>query len=288
MSTRELILESSNDVLDGRAQVPHSLPSGHVLVGRQVFKKYLELSCRFDAYLSGLFPADTLNLEPQKFVLIAENVTGQTLPSNRLEAFGRVKNEVGVEFGREPGDDSQPPVPVQSSEVMHVFEGTGETTIRVAQRFFSRVRLYRFKPNFEIVREWEFQESTVLEYPNLSIEDGKLQTICIGGRLGSLREGDCIPNQPIKARSQLISKLAEYEWQGRFPNRVSHGVVSSETSDIPPAVFVISNDGAKAILSNPVPFRLECGEVVCRSLKPAPTIFEPLGHPAIVPVYSAK
>jgi hypothetical protein len=42
-------------------------------------------------------------------------------------------------------------------------------------------------------------ECTVLENPNLPVEDGKLQSISIGGRFGSLLEGDCIPNQSIRA-----------------------------------------------------------------------------------------
>ena len=180
-----------------------------------------------------------------------------------------------MELSRVGPDDPQSPMPVQPGEVMHVFEGISESSIRVVQRFLGRARLYRLKPNFELVRKWERQECTVLEIPNVAVEDGKLKSICIGGRLGSLREGNCIPNQSVKCRSQLIGVLAEYEWQGRIPNAVTDRIISCDACDIPHAVLIVSNDGVKAALSKQIPFSLECGDVVCRSTEPAPTIFEP-------------
>ncbi len=158
---------------------------------------------------------------------------------------------------------------------MNIFESARESPIRVTQRFFGTVRLYRLEPNPEIIWEWKFVESTLLEIPIPTVEDGKIETICVGWRLGSLRVGNGVPDQPIKSRSKLMSKLAEYEWQDGIGNPFLGGLAGSKACDIATAVFVISNDRPKGVIGKHcIPFTLECDEVVSRSLDPAPAIFK--------------
>jgi hypothetical protein len=64
---------------------------------------------------------------------------------------------------------------------MHVFESARESPIRVVQRFLGRVRLYRLKPDFQLVGEWKFQKCALLEIPNLSVENGNSNRFASAG-----------------------------------------------------------------------------------------------------------
>ena len=115
-------------------------------------------------------------------------------------------------------------------------------------------------------------ESTLFEIPSLSVENWKLQTICISWWLGSLLESNCIPNQPVKGCSQLICVLTEYEREGSLPDSLFGWFVCCKASNVPPVVVIVARDSAKSAFGKDVPFSLECGEMLCRSLKPAPAI----------------
>lgn len=79
-----------------------------------------------------------------------------------------------------------------------------------------------------------------------------------------MREGDCLPYEPIKSRTELISKFAKFERKTILTHPFSCSFGENTTCDEPPAVFVISGDGAEAIIcKHPSPFSFDCGEVIC-------------------------
>jgi hypothetical protein len=130
MRLDKLFLESPDDISNSISQHPQLCARGQVIQGWNIFKKYLELSASFDAYLSGWTPCGTFDFEPQEFVLTAENVTGQPLSTDGFESFGRLKDDIGEEFGGKCGNNPQSPVPVKPGEIVNVFESTSESSIR--------------------------------------------------------------------------------------------------------------------------------------------------------------
>jgi hypothetical protein len=65
----------------------------------------------------------------------------------------------------------------------------------------------------------------------------------------------------------LISKFANFERKTIFLYPLGGSFSENSTRDKPPAVFVISSDGAEAIIcKHAFPFSLECGEVLFSSL----------------------
>ena len=270
----ERILESRNDVFNS-IDVAAQLTTGiHVRKRPDVFKKYLEGEIRLECQLSQYCLVHSLDFEPQKFILTAEKVKSvNALPINNapLGIRGNAKSQLRYDGS----NDAQPPVPVQSGEVMDVAKCSRNASLGIAFRFFTRVRLYGFKPSLEIFREWEFQETTVFEFAGDAVNDGKLYSICIGGRLGSLGESDGIPYQSIESRTQLISVFSNFERQGIAANPLQCCRRNGSTNNEPPAVFFVSKDRGNAVIcKDTLPFRLEREEVVCRALSPAPAIFE--------------
>jgi hypothetical protein len=170
-------------------------------------------------------------------------------------------------------------MPIESSQVVDVLKGVLQPTIRVVDRFVSRARLYRPHPIDEILREWEVVESVLISVFGLPFRsEGKLQTtqaLCIGGRLGTLRIGDCIPYQSIESGSELVRELAEFEGKLIDSNTLDGLGTQLDSEFPPPGIFIVTNEGSLSFsLKQGSKFRLEDLSMQARSLKPAPTVFE--------------
>ena len=133
----------------------------------------------------GLSPVELSTLNPEEVVFVAENVTGKPLHTNDPKPFSKgVKMILARSSSGIRCDDTQSPMSIEPGEVMHIFEGIGESSIRMTHRFFSHARLYRLKPIPELLWEWKLLESALLEIPISTVEHGKLYAACIGGRFG--------------------------------------------------------------------------------------------------------
>jgi len=231
-----------------------------------VFEKYLEGKLRLESRLFGMNPFTGFDSVPQELILTAQKVTGVDSFSGNDFAWW---NGVNPEFqsGGNGRNDTQPSVPVESSQVMNVPQASAHASIRIAGRFYSRIGLYALQPNLKLIREWELEKSAILEVSGLPVKNGKLQSVCIGGRLGSLSESDCIPNQSIESRTKLISVLAQFERQFVISDALDNRFGKRNSSDVPPAVFVVSSDRSEAVIcKNSAQFSIECDEVICRPI----------------------
>lgn len=256
---------------------PQVLP----IVKFDLFNRYLNGDIHVETYLVREDTGGGNELKTEKLILTAEKITAinqlvSAVPCGRIASSCHTK----ADLPGESGHNAESSMPVVSSQIMDVFEGSVKATVRVSDRLHSRVRLYRREPVLELVREWEFVECALLEIRILPLENRKFQSvysICIGGRLGSLSESYCFPDEAIKSRTQLISHLSEFEREGIGSDLFEHAGSGFSSDDIPPAVFVISSDGGKAVLlKESFPLRIESFGVVFRSIKPAPAVFEPL------------
>jgi hypothetical protein len=163
---------------------------------------------------------------------------------------------------------------------MDVFQGVLQTTIRMSDRFFSRARLYRLHPVYEVLREWKSVETVLIDVSGLPCGgQGELQTtqvFCVGGRLGTLHNGYSFPDQTIECRTELIRKLAECERQLIGLDSANAFGTEIHAKCPPPGMFIITDDGNSSFsLERGAPFHLEISPMVARSIKPVPTVFEP-------------
>jgi hypothetical protein len=262
--SQELLFKFHDDVPDGM-QEHLQLFSGIKTVKRlNVFEQYLEGKVRLESRLFGVYSPIGFDLEPQEFILTAQKVTGVNSFSGNNSAWWNGGNPE-FQSGGNSRNDTQSSVPIESSQVMNTLQTGTQTSFRIVDRFHSRVGLYGLKPIRKLLREWVFEETTLLEICGVPIKDGKLHSICVGGRLGSfLLEGDCIPNQPIESRTKLISVLAQFEREFVLSDALNDAIGKRNSSDVPPAVFVISADGGNAVIAkNSTQFRIECDEVIC-------------------------
>ena len=101
-------------------------------------------------------------------------------------------------------------MPVLTGAIVNSLEDIFETGIRIVRSFASKVRLYPLQPKFKFPGEWSRVESCLLKARFIDT-DGELQSICGGGWLGTLYEGDCLPDCSIQSSSQLIKELAKFE-----------------------------------------------------------------------------
>jgi hypothetical protein len=226
--------------------LPSCTPRVIPVVKLDVFNRYLEFEARLDTQMIWDEASGANDLKSHKVVLTAEKVAVQPLMRNDAPT-GRI----GLHFnGGSRGDnsnDSQSSISVKPGQVVNVFQGVFQPTIRVVDRFVSRARLYRPHPINEVLREWEFVECTLVEVADVT--DRKLQAVCIGGRLGSLRIGDCIPNKTVQSRAELINYLADFERDLvglDFSNAVG-GELSGQ--DIPPGSLSLRIAGPALSLS---------------------------------------
>ncbi len=243
-----------------------------------IFRKYCEGEVRLEINLVRMQSSEADDFYSGNFIFSVERVAVQPLATHDLPARGFRSSECELLDERHHADNPQPPMSVVSSQVMDIFKGVLKPTIRVVNRFISRARLYRFQPVYEILREWESVE-TILIVLDLPLgRKGELQTseaFCIGGRLGSLLVGDCIPYQAIESRSKLVSELSESEGKLVGSDSCDGSSTELEPHDPPPGTFIITDYGSRSFsLKQGVEFMLEGLPVKARSLKPAPTVFE--------------
>ena len=277
--SRELCVEPINDVvhrLDKPSKLrPHVLPAAHF----DILHRYIEGSLRLDVDLICSKPSGTHDFESGEFLLTAEKVVREPLHSDDFTPWGK-RNWSNRQFLRRSGYDSQPSMSVEASEVVNILQSDFEAHIRVASRFVSRVRLYRFQPINELLREWELVQSALLEVPIFSVESRELQSVCCtGGRLGTLDVGDRIPHQSIESRAELVSKLTEFEREGVAVGPLLSFGSEGGVDDPPPGTFLLTEFGSRGFdAHNGVPFVCKGSGVGCRSLRPIPAVFEPRSH----------
>ena len=170
-------------------------------------------------------------------------------------------------------------MPVKPGQVVDVFQGLLEASIQITDRFFDRARLDSFHPIRQFCREWILMEGATLKISILSIENRELQAICIVGGLGSLREGDCIPNQPIQARAQLVSDLAEYKGKIIAFDSLHSGGVEVGRYGIPTGFFILASERSRTfVVKEGMPFGQELLVVNVSPIKSTPAVFEPTFH----------
>ena len=283
MSSHERFFESHDNVLDSineHLQLGTDVYSFGNVKRFNIFKNYLEANVRLECKFWHRRSINGFELEPEELMLTAEKVAVHQFPGG-----DPAEHVLGIncklQTSRNGCYDSQSSMPIKPREIMDVPQSRIEPSIRVAFGFMSSVRLYRLKPDLQLVREWELQKSTILKSlipPDGGREYRELYSICIGGRLGSLlTKSDGIPDQPIKSRTKLISILAEFERHDVSADSLDHRLGKDEACCVPPAVFVISTDGGRAFIvrgEDGSPFPYKCGQVVARSLCPPPAIFE--------------
>jgi hypothetical protein len=282
MRSRDKFLEFFDNHIDGLDEPlelnPHILP----VVRFDVFSKYLKADVRVETNMVGDPSRSSIDLEPNEFIFTAEKVTAiDNLIVGDL-ASGIIGTQMKVDHCGSSSDNTQSSVPIMTSQVVDIFESSFQPSIRVTDRFFSRVRLYRFEPLPKLVREWKVVKCTVLEIPILSVENRKFQsvhTICIAGRLGSANDGYRFPNETIQSRTQLIGHLSKFEREGVAPNSFNSMDRRVDSGDEPPALLVIASDGGKGVfIKEGFPLRIESMGVIFRSINPAPAVFESRLH----------
>ena len=261
-------MNKSNDLnLDGFFVVPFN-----------VLDRYLKSSVALEKQLVWNQASRGDNLYSQEVMLAVEKIAFQPFMSDDLTAR-RESSYATQSVARYDADNSKSAVSIEPSQVVDVFQSVVQATIRVTDRFVSRARLYRSHPVNELLREWESVETIVLDIIGLPCgREGKIQTtraLCVGGNLGTLRVGDCIPNQSIQSRSELICKLTEYERESIRSDSFDRFGRELDGQDMPPGVFFLTNYGSRAFLvQDGSPFSIECLTMNVRSINPVLAIFE--------------
>ncbi len=272
-SCPKFLFEPNDDVPDSLPEPLEFVSDPSQVIHFDILENYLQGNVRFESRVCWYVSVGGARSKPEIFIMAVEKV-------KRLNDLvvcnptGRFRNYLEINCVNSNGNEPQSSVSIKPGEIVNRLESIPKPAIRVALRFFSRVRLYRLNPIPQLAGEWKFVESALLEISIPSIHDRELQTVCIGGRLGSLSKGDCIPNQTIESRTKLISVLAEFERQGGLFGGTERSA-RRNACDEPPAVMVISSDGGKATFSKGSPFFCDNAGMVYRSIQPSPAIFEP-------------
>ncbi len=281
--SRKLLIEPIYDSLNSTDKSVKLNADVGPLVRFDIFNRYGKGELRLETHLVGVEASGTYDPKSKDIVFSVERVAVQPFVVNNFAARRFRGTEFDCLENRQHADNSQSSMPVISSEVMDVFESVFQPTIRVIDRLISRARLYRSHPVNEILREWESVETVLVSVLGLPLgSEGEIQTthaLCIGGKLGALRVGDCVPNQSIQSRSELIRELTEFE-RKLIVSDSSDGLRAEIDQEFPPpGMFIVTNDGSRSFsLKQGSPFRLENLSVQARSLQPAPTIYEPQTH----------
>ncbi len=180
MTLTKCLFKLRDDVLDDTQEHLQLFSRVHPLKRLNVFEKYLEGKISLESRLFGIYPLPGFDSEPQELILTAQKVTGVDSFSGN-DFTWRIGDNPKFQSSGNNSNDTQPPVPVESSQVMNVSQAGAQASIRIVERFHSFVRLYSLKPILKLFREWELEETAVLEFCDFPVKNGKLQSICIGG-----------------------------------------------------------------------------------------------------------
>ncbi len=233
-------------------------------------RNFIDSYLNFDAggqlnFVNGL-PVDGFCGESQEFAFTFQKVASDTF--SRRDISRRPRIESPLHFRGNCGHYSESTVPIHSGEIMKNLESGSQSSIRVVERFFSTIRLYRRKPVFQVLREFMFVDSRLIEISFFGT-DRKVQAIYVGGRLGSLSDGDCLPDGPIQARAELIKKLTDFEREV-----VIRRDIDKEGSDPCPIIFLLYIDSLSFLWKRGSPFSCQRFAMHFGPLDTLPAILE--------------
>ena len=78
-------------------------------------------------------------------------------------------------------NDTQPPVPVESSQVMNVSQADAHASIRIAGRFYSRVGLYILKPILKLLGNGNLRKAQSWKFLRFPLRMGNSNLFASGG-----------------------------------------------------------------------------------------------------------
>ena len=154
----------------------------------------------------------SVDTEARDFVFVFQK--SRTYDIHPSDTSSLWNSEHGMGSGSPRSEQVKLSMPVLSGPIVQNAEISIETKNHLVRlkRFRSVVRLYRFDPVLQILREWSNTPSGVLTIePLRHIADGKLQVVLIGGRILSSFENCGLINASIESGSKLIDHLAEFE-----------------------------------------------------------------------------
>ena len=112
------------------------------VVQRYAFNRYVDLVLRLQGNVVGEQPTWALNPTPNKFASPAKKVAEECFVSDNSSSR-RCRNDREVQMSQDRRDGAQPSMPIQASQVMNILQDRFQTSIRVADRLFRSIRLYR-------------------------------------------------------------------------------------------------------------------------------------------------
>lgn len=245
--SRELRIEPINDVFNCTHESIELNADVCPPVRFNIFRRYAKGELRLDVHLVREKLSGTNNFDPDNLIFSVERVAVQPFMSDSPTARGFGCEDVDPLIERQHTYNPQPPMTVKPGQVMDVLQGVLQPTIRVVARFISRSRLYRLHPVNELLREWKPVETVLVDVRGFPCwgqgELQPVQALCVGGKLGTLREGYCLPDQSIESSTELVRKLTEYERKliGLKTGDPLGSEIESECP--PPGMFIVGSDG---------------------------------------------
>jgi hypothetical protein len=167
----------------------------------------IQLNC--DAGCGG----GTLELEGDKFCFVFEKVGVQVL--NRGYFTRGSDAELQLPGHRDCCDEMKLPVPVLSRAVVQKLERTNKCLVG---HFVNVVRLYRFKPDPQLIREWRLVDGVSFEMIE-SGTDRKLYSVFVGGTTEAARQYGSLIDGGVERGSQLIKHLSQLKSEVIFGMR---------------------------------------------------------------------
>ncbi len=185
----------------------------------------------------------------QKCIFTFEKVGWENLSKVDCHAFREPIEEIIVDSLSYRCGDVQSSMSVLPRAIVQDCQSRCQPILKITDRFFNRIRLYSAEPVPQLLREWEFVDTCIIEllFPHV---DRKFQAVCVGGRLASLGEPNGFPYQGIKSGAELIKILAEFERQ-QF---VIGNSLKDGCNGPCPLIFLVKTDGIAVLWKDPENF----------------------------------